>query len=137
MTDRDSAQPKRRFLDLTSGPPSLIGRGARFEGRLDVPGPLTLGGTVQGDGSVAGLLSVARDAHWEGNVHAESAVIAGRVTGNLTVEKKLEIGPGAVILGAVSAHVVAIADGAVVDGPIRVTGSEPVVHFEEKRATSA
>ena len=137
MTASDPAQPKRRFLDQPAGPPSLIGRGGRFKGRLDVPGPLTLGGSVVGDGVVAGLLSVAREAHWDGNVHAHAAVIAGRVTGALDVDAKLEIGRHAVILGSVSAHTVAIADGAVVDGPIRVTGSDPVVHFEEKRAPGA
>ena len=57
------------------------------------------------------------------------------MSGDLIVETKLEIGKSAVIRGRVRAHVLAIADGAVVDGEISVTGSQPIIRFEEKRAT--
>lgn len=133
MSDPAADAPRRRFFDQRSGAPTLIGIGSRFAGNLDVDGPMSLGGTIVGDGNVAGLVSIAKDAHWQGNVRAHSAVIAGRVTGDLTIETKLEIGRSAVIRGRVRAHVVAIADGASVDGEIAVTGSQPIIRFEEKR----
>jgi cytoskeletal protein CcmA (bactofilin family) len=133
MSDPAADAPRRRFFDQRAGAPTLVGIGSRFAGNLEVQGPMSLGGTIVGDGSVAGLVSIAKDAHWQGNVHAHSAVIAGRVTGDLTIATKLEIGPSAVIHGRVQAHVLAIADGALVDGEIAVTGSQPIIRFEEKR----
>jgi cytoskeletal protein CcmA (bactofilin family) len=134
MSDPAASAPKRRFFDQRTGAPTLVGIGSRFEGRLEVEGPMSLGGTIVGDGRIGGLVSIAQDAHWQGNVHAHAAVIAGRVTGDLTIETKLEIARTAVIRGAVRAHTVAIADGAVVGGDISVTGSQPIIRFEEKRA---
>jgi cytoskeletal protein CcmA (bactofilin family) len=134
MSDSAAGPPRRRLFDQRAGAPTLIGIGSRFEGRLEVQGPMSLGGTIIGDGEVAGLVSIAQDAHWQGNVHAHAAIVAGSVTGDLTIETKLEIGKCAVIRGAVRAHVVAIADGAIVEGEIGVTGSQPIIRFEEKRA---
>ena len=74
-------------------------------------------------------------AHWQGDGVARNAVIAGRVTGDLVVTEKLEIGKTAVVRGNVRAKSLAIAHGAVVDGELSITGTEPVVRFEEKRAS--
>jgi cytoskeletal protein CcmA (bactofilin family) len=135
MSDPAASAPRRRFFDQRPGAPTLVGIGSRFEGSLEVQGPMSLGGTIVGNGSVAGLVSIAKEAHWQGNVRAHAAVVAGRVNGDLTIETKLEIGKSAVIRGRVQAHVLAIADGAVVDGEISVTGSQPIIRFEEKRAS--
>lgn len=134
MSDPAAGAPRRRFFDQRAGAPTLIGIGSRFEGMLEVQGPMSLGGTIVGNGKVAGLVSIAKEAHWQGNVQARAAVVAGRVNGDLTIETKLEIGKSAVIRGCVRAHVLAIADGAVVDGEIQVTGTQPIIRFEEKRA---
>lgn len=127
--------PRRRMFDRAGAAPTLLGAGSRFEGRLEAEGPVVVAGTVIGDGEIRGPLSVAVGAHWQGDVHAHAAVIAGRVTGNLSVDEKLEIGKGAVIRGNVRARSLAIAHGAVVDGELQVTGDQPVVRFEEKRAS--
>jgi cytoskeletal protein CcmA (bactofilin family) len=130
-----SDTPRRRLLDRISSVPTLLGPGSRFEGRLEVDGPLVVEGTVVGDGTVRGVLSVAAGGEWHGDVHAASAAIAGRVVGNLSVDDKLEIGKAAVIRGNVRARQLAIAHGAIVDGELQVTGDQPVVRFDEKRAS--
>ena len=137
MSDPAAGAPRRRFFDQRAGAPTLIGIGSRFEGNLEVQGPMSLGGKIVGNGSVAGLVSIAKDAHWQGNVRAHSAIVAGQVTGDLVIETKLEIGKSAVIRGTVRAHTVAIAHGAVVEGEIAVLGSQPIIRFEEKRAPRA
>ena len=73
-------------------------------------------------------------AHWQGDVHAKAGVIAGEVTGRVTIEEKLEIGATAVIRGSIAAKTLAIANGAVIEGDIVVTGTQPVVKFDEKRS---
>ena len=129
-----SETPNRRISDRSNGPPTVIGAGVSFRGDIIAPGAVMLSGSVQGDGDVGGMLSIARDAHWEGQVRARSAVIAGRLTGSIMVADRLEVGSAAVIKGQVSAKSLAIARGAVIEGDMMVTSGEPIVQFEEKRA---
>lgn len=123
----------RRLLDKSPGSPTLLGERTHFIGNLAAAGPFVLFGHIQGDGRIDGPLNVMLNAHWEGDVHAASAIVAGKVTGNITVDEKLEIGRMAVIRGSVTAKTLAIARGAVVDGNITVTGNAPIIEFEEKR----
>jgi cytoskeletal protein CcmA (bactofilin family) len=125
--------PKRRLLDRMGASPTFVAASCRLTGDVETDGSLLLCGSIRGDGRVGGALSLMADAHWEGEVHAVAAVIAGRFTGRLVIEGKLEIGSSAVIHADIVAHAVAIARGAVVDGDMTVTGGQPVVHFDEKR----
>jgi cytoskeletal protein CcmA (bactofilin family) len=125
--------PKRRLRDAFSGTPTFLGERTKFVGNLETSGPLVVCGHVQGDGHVDGSVNLAVGAHWEGGIHAAQAVIAGRVTGTIVIEEKLEIGQTAVIHGSVTARMLAIARGAVVDGDITITSGAPITRFEEKR----
>jgi cytoskeletal protein CcmA (bactofilin family) len=125
--------PRRRLMDRVSGSPSLLADGAAFTGDVETPSALMVCGTVTGNGRIGSELTIASTAHWKGDILARRAVISGKLTGTLKVEEKLEIGATAVIRGRVSARQIAIARGAVVDGEMVVTGSEPLVEFVEKR----
>ena len=57
---------------------------SRLIGDVETPGALIISGHVQGDGRIAGELIGLADAHWEGDVVARSAVVAGRVTGSIS-----------------------------------------------------
>jgi cytoskeletal protein CcmA (bactofilin family) len=131
-----SVKPRRRFLDRLSGSPSLLSAGSRVRGDIEVEGPLMIAGHVIGDGRIGGELSIGPDAHWEGNVYAQRAVITGRITGSIVVAEKIEIAASAVIRGRVSARSIAMARGATVDGEVAVTGTEPIVEFEDRRSAS-
>jgi cytoskeletal protein CcmA (bactofilin family) len=128
-----SEKPRRRFLDRLSGSPSLLSAGARVQGDVEVEGAFILAGHVIGDGRIGGELSIGPDAHWEGNVYAQRAVITGRITGSIVVAEKIEIAASAVIRGRVSARSIAMARGATVEGEVAVTGTEPIVEFEDRR----
>ena len=129
----DTPPRRRRFLDAPGAPPTLLGDGGQFEGRLSIPGPLTISGLVVADGEVGGLLTIGRTGRWDGHVRAYAAVVLGELHGTLEVVTALELGRTAIVRGSVRAALVAIADGAIVDGEIEVTGSAPVVHFTDHR----
>ena len=78
-------------------------------------------------------MNMAVRSHWEGEIHAQAAVIAGRISGKLVVEQKLEVGATAVIQADIVASSIAIAKGAVIDGEVTVTSGQPIHRFEEKR----
>jgi cytoskeletal protein CcmA (bactofilin family) len=121
------------LLDAVSSSPTFIGEGTRFDGNVSGNGPFVVCGHIKGDGRIDGPLNLAVSGHWEGEVYATQAVVAGKVTGDLRIEEKLEIGQTAVIRGSVMARTLAIAKGAVVDGDITVTSGSPITRFEEKR----
>jgi cytoskeletal protein CcmA (bactofilin family) len=127
-------KPNRRILDRPSGVLSLLAAGSRVTGDIETPGALMIGCHVRGDGNVGGELSVSAEAHWEGDVHAQSAVVAGRITGCIVVRKKIEIAASAIIRGRVIACSIAMQRGATIDGEVTITGDQPMVEFEEKRA---
>ena len=124
---------KRRLLDRLGEAPSFITEGSRVTGDVETTGSLVVCGTIRGDGQVGGALQMTVSAQWFGEVHARSAVIAGRLTGKLVIEEKIEIGASAVIRADVAAKRIAIARGAVIDGTVTVTSGEPVLHFDERR----
>jgi len=125
---------KRRLIDSIGDSPTFVAEGVRVSGDLETPGPLVVCGVIRGDGRVGGTLRMSVTAQWEGEIHARAAVVAGRITGRLVVENKLEIGSTAVIRADIVAQSIAIARGAVIDGVVTVTSGQPVVEFEEKRA---
>jgi cytoskeletal protein CcmA (bactofilin family) len=131
-----SDKPNRRILDRLTGTLSLLASGSRVTGDIETPGALMVGCHIRGDGNIGGELSLSAEAHWEGDVHAQSAVIAGRITGCIVVRNKIEIAASAVIRGRVIACSIAMARGATIEGELTVTGNQPIVEFEEKRATA-
>jgi len=108
-----------------------------MNGDVETAGGLMIGGHVIGDGRIGGELSIGPDAHWEGNVYAQCAVVAGKVTGSIVVSEKIEIAASAIIRGRVSARTIAMALGATIEGDVAVTGTEPIVEFEDRRVADA
>ena len=125
---------KRRLIDQLGDSPTFVSEGSRVSGDLETAGPLVVCGSIRGDGRVGGALRMAASAEWEGEIHAQAAVIAGKITGRLVVEDKLEVGMTAVIRADIVTRSIAVAKGAVIDGAVTVTSGEPIVQFEEKRA---
>jgi cytoskeletal protein CcmA (bactofilin family) len=125
--------PKRRFFDRISVTPTFIGAESVFVGNVRGAGPFVVCGEVHGDGELDGGLNLSVTGSWHGHIQAEQAIVAGKITGGLTVKDKLEIGNTAVIRGRVSARSIAIARGAIVDGEIEVISGAPMLQFEEKR----
>ena len=128
-----SQLPRRRLFDRLGSTPSLIAQHTRLVGDLETDGALLVNGTVHGNGRVVGEVAISSGAHWEGDLKAHSAVIAGTVIGEITIEDKLEIGASARLRGRVTAKRIAIALGAQIEGEMVCTSAEPIVEFTEKR----
>src|ERR1700679_4194327 len=127
-------EPRRRFFELDSATPTVIGADSVVMGDIRGTGPFVVSGEVHGDGDLAGGLNLSVSGVWNGYVRAEQAIIAGKIIGGLAVKGKLEIGYTAVIHGSVSARSIAIAKGEIVDGDIVVTSGLHMQEFEEKRS---
>ncbi|GEM_PF-1624589 len=89
-----------------------------FGERLDFNGRFE--GTIQSDG----YLTVGEAALVKGNVYVGSALIAGKIQGEVVVADRLHLKPEAIIHGDVKAASIVIEDGAYITGKIITTPNE-------------
>ena len=127
---------RRRIGDKVSGPATFIGDAAEIRGSIKGKGSYVVCGTIEGDCDVAGPVTLARQGRWKGELKADSVVIAGRVEGNVVARQNVEIAESAHVIGSISGHSIAVAEGAVIEGDLNVTSGTPATTFKEKRKTS-
>ncbi|MGA2343652.1 MAG: polymer-forming cytoskeletal protein, partial [Steroidobacteraceae bacterium] len=90
------SDPRRRFFDLDSAPPTVIGAESVIVGDIRGAGQFVVSGEVHGDGELDGGLNLAVTGVWNGYIQAHHAIVAGKITGGLAVKEQLEIGYTAV-----------------------------------------
>jgi cytoskeletal protein CcmA (bactofilin family) len=129
-------EPRRRLSDRSTAAPSSIGAGMMVTGSLSCEGDLVVAGSVKGESQVCGTFTLLERGRWEGNIEASNAVIAGAIQGSIAVAEMLEIRKSANISGSVQAQTIAVAEGAVIDGPMTVKGDTPVRRFQERRRST-
>lgn len=125
---------KRRMLDSSSGPTTYIAPSTKIVGTITGEGSYVFCGTVEGDCDIQGALTLAEGGRWQGTLRATDVVVAGSVEGDVIASKRVEIGATARVTGSLSGHAIAVAEGAIVEGEIKVTSGAAPVTFEEKRA---
>lgn len=101
---------------------TIIAQGVKVEGDFVSQGDVAIDGEVSGTIRTAGALRVGETAVIQANVSAQSAVVAGRLEGNLQVEERLELLESSHVEGDVQARVLSVAAGAQVNGRISMGG---------------
>jgi cytoskeletal protein CcmA (bactofilin family) len=124
---------QRRTLDKVGGISTVIGAGAVFTGQFKGTENYVVYGTIEGDCDLDGTVVVEEGGVWRGQVKAGNVIIAGNVMGDVVAATKVELAATARISGSIAGPVVAIAEGAVVEGKIRMTSSAEPVRFVERR----
>jgi cytoskeletal protein CcmA (bactofilin family) len=92
-------------------------------------------GEVEGECSIEGSVTLAKDGYWKGIINAESVIVAGTVDGDIVAKGRVEISDTARITGTVSGEAIAVAEGAVVEGVMKTSGKADPHEFVEKRQT--
>ena len=92
-----------------------------------------IGGEVEGDCDIEGLVTLADTAVWRGTIRADSVIVAGTIEGDIEATGRVEIGDTARISGTVSGDAIAVSEGAVVEGVMQTTGRNEPTEFVEKR----
>lgn len=122
---------RRRSLDHLDKIPTTVGREAVHVGRFAGSDNYVVHGQVHGDSDIEGVLMIGPDGLWVGNISADMVVVKGRVEGNIHARSKLELRPSARIKGDLSSPLIAVAEGAVVQG--RINSDSIVTRFTERR----
>lgn len=124
---------QRRLQDKHKATPTVISEDSVFTGSVKGAADVLVLGTVEGMCDLDNLLTVNTGGLWKGNVVARNMVLNGRIEGDIIVKGKLEIGKSGEVIGNVSAGFLAIAEGAVIQGDIKMMAGMEPIHFEEKR----
>lgn len=126
----------RRTLDKVGGVSSVIGAGSEFEGDFKGAGNYVIYGKVTGSSDVKGTIVLEEGGTWNGTIRGENIIVAGTVNGDVLASVKIELAPSAKISGNVLGPVIAIAEGAVIEGQMKMTGNSDAKRFSEQRSES-
>ncbi len=109
---------------LTTTPPeaviSIIGVGMTMVGDTDTDGSLRIEGTIRGSVRAGKSVVVGKDGLVDGSVFTQDAVIAGRVSGGIHAESRLELQATSEVSGEIVAPRMQVEEGAKVQGQVAV-----------------
>jgi len=127
---------KRRLSDAPSGPATYVAESARITGSISGAGAYVVCGRVDGDCDIAGPVTLARQGRWQGTLCADNVVIAGTVEGDVIARERVEVAETARVTGSISGHSIAVAEGAIIEGELKVASGGAATRFKEKRKPS-
>jgi len=123
---------KRRIGDANRQT-TYIAASTKITGTITGQGAYVFCGVVEGDCDINGPLTLAEGGRWKGTMKAADIVVAGTVEGDVVANQRVEISGTARISGSLCGNSIAVAEGAIIEGEIKVTSGEPPTTFQEKR----
>lgn len=96
---------------------TFLGERSRIEGKIEFEGTIRLDGNVKG--SIAGekgTVIIGEKAVIDADIHVDGAVIYGHVNGTIDALNSIQVFPPGYINGDISAPVISIESGAVLNG---------------------
>jgi cytoskeletal protein CcmA (bactofilin family) len=112
---------------------SLIGAGTRITGNVKFHGDLRIDGEVRGnvcsDNKFSSLV-VSEHGLVDGGACAPHLIVGGVIVGSVVATGKLELRPSARMTGDVACGVIEIPPGAIIQGRLSVSRSEPIPPVE-------
>jgi cytoskeletal protein CcmA (bactofilin family) len=101
---------------------TVIGSHVKVEGTLTSQGNVRIEGQFKGTLEIGGKLHVGKDAKVDANIKAQTAFIAGTITGNMAVSDILDLSSTSYITGDVKASTVTMSAGAQLNGQCTMGG---------------
>lgn len=123
----------RRIRDSATGQTTFVAVATKIVGTITGSGNYVFCGTVEGDCEIDGQVTLAEGSRWHGKVAATDIIVAGNVEGNVVARQRVEIGGTARVTGSLAGHSIAVAEGAVIEGEIKVASGAGPTTFREKR----
>jgi cytoskeletal protein CcmA (bactofilin family) len=124
---------KRRIQDGSNGPTTYVAASTTIVGSVTGKGAYVFCGSVEGDCDIDGPLTLAAGGRWKGTLKATDIVVAGVVEGDVIAKQRVEILGTARVTGSLAGNSIAVAEGAIIAGEIKVTSGAAPVTFQEKR----
>jgi cytoskeletal protein CcmA (bactofilin family) len=105
---------------------TMLGESTVFEGTMVVPHSLRIDGRVKGRVEAGEVLTVGPTGVIEADIKAKSAIIGGKVSGNLVAEDRVELEAKASLIGDIKTRDLVINEGAVFEGNCSMSSANAV-----------
>ncbi|KKR22066.1 MAG: hypothetical protein UT48_C0001G0079 [Parcubacteria group bacterium GW2011_GWE2_39_37] len=100
---------------------TIIGPSVKVKGEFNGQGDIIIEGIFEGTLKTANALYVGDKAKVKADIEAKDARVGGEIIGNLKLRGYLEIGPVAKIFGDIEATSLSVAQGAIINGDIKMS----------------
>lgn len=107
---------------------SLVGKGTRFDGELNVTGLLRIDGDFTGSIRTEGKVLVGRSGRAKCSIDAASVIIGGVVKGNILSTGKVVVLSTGMVIGNIKAPSIIIEEGVIFNGRCQI-----LEHGEENK----
>ena len=108
---------------------TIIGKDTTITGTLDIKGQLRVDGTVKGKIICSDCVTVGATGLVEADIEAATAVIAGKMLGNVNTSDKIELQAKCEMEGDIKTKSLVIEQGAVFCGACNMKGRAPDLGF--------
>lgn len=106
--------------DAAAGSLSIIAAGMTVRGDIESNGIVKVEGAVDGHVHARHQVLVARGGIVHGDIDAREAIVGGMVNGSIRVAERVEVQSGATVVGDITTRRIAVAEGGVLNGQIRM-----------------
>jgi cytoskeletal protein CcmA (bactofilin family) len=117
------APAARAAASDSEGKKLIVGRDIMLSGKITSCDKLVVEGRVEADLSETRAIEISPDGYFKGNAEIESAEIAGRFEGTVTVRQRLFIRSTGKVTGTIRYGTVEIEAGGEISGDVQVSGS--------------
>lgn len=108
---------------VQDGTPSVIAPGMKIVGNVETTGVVKVDGTIEGSIRGARQVLLGRNGVVQGDVHAEEAILAGKVIGTVVATDRVEIQSSSRIDGDIHTRTIVVLEGGVINGNVRMDES--------------
>ena len=129
-------KPGERVDAGRDAPLSIIASGMRVQGELSTAGEVQIEGTVIGTVHAEHVVRVAPGGVVEGEIRAPTAILGGKVSGPVRADERVEVLASAIIQGDITTPRLAVHEGAIVCGQVRVGKPDTVVRPPARQPTA-
>lgn len=115
----------RQMMEGSSAEVTIVGQGAKLEGKIVSAGSLRIDGQITGTIDADGDVALTSGSTVEADISAASVSVAGRFKGDITVKGKAEIARGGRVDGNITSKSLVIQEGATFNGTSRMDAAAP------------
>jgi cytoskeletal protein CcmA (bactofilin family) len=110
-----------------------LGKGSRVEGKLTFEGSVKIDGHVEGEIQAQQAVIVGESAVINAQISADTIVVKGKVTGDITARKQVELRSPAKLTGNITTPSLVIHEGVVFEGHCSMGGAENKLEKSDRK----
>ncbi len=116
---------------------NIISEGSELEGHLSSEHDIRIGGLLTGSINTQAKIIVSENGQIRGDVNALQVDIAGKIEGDVYVKNKAVLRGGAFIEGNVTAKILVVEEGAIINGLCRMSDHSLVTSNQVDESSTA